>query len=345
MKYFNRLYYVFSKAFPKKLVEKTNMLLVQAGYFMDSRLFLGFMLFFSVSVASLFFFFGPLYLPNILLLHVIAGLIGFVLSLFLFYFVLVDAAEKKAKKIEEILPSALQIISANLRAGMTLENSFWSAARPEFGIFRDEISRVSADTFSGITISKALESMSKRVRSEVLDRAIKLITQGIRLGGEMVQLLDEVAEDIRTSQQLKKEISRSTLTYVIFIIFASVIISPILFSVSVFYAQVNEEISMKQVSATSDISSAGNIPFQNQGLFSMSSSQATEDRISSQDIYWFAVVSIFITNLFGALILGVIQTGKWTSGVKTAPIFIIGALLVFFLGFTGITSLLGSFFN
>ncbi|NUN11219.1 type II secretion system F family protein [Candidatus Micrarchaeota archaeon] len=347
MNSFNRFYYVLSKIFPKKLTDRISDLLVQAGYTMDARLFLGFVLFFSSSISLLLFFLAPLYLPpEQQLFHVLAAVMGFVVSLFLFYFILVDAAEKKAKAIEDILPSALQIISSNLKAGMTLENAFWSAARPEFGVFRDEISRVSADTFSGVTISDSLQKMTKRVRSETLDRSIKLITQGIRLGGEMVQLLDEVADDIRNSQNIKREISRSTITYVIFIIFASVLVSPVLFAVSTFYSGVNESVTEKQAAATSNIDTSqvqgGRVPG---GLFTVKPGQNNEEKISSQDIYWFAVASIFFTNFFGALILGVIRNGRWTAGVKLAPVFVISSLGIFFFAYSAINGLLGSFFG
>ncbi|MFH0835953.1 MAG: type II secretion system F family protein [Candidatus Micrarchaeota archaeon] len=345
---FEKHYLKLSMLFPQSIVAKASVLLIQAGYSrMPPRLYVGFVFFFSLCMGLFFFFISPYFMGPSPLLSFLALVVGFIVSIGAFYFILLNGAESKAKKIEQVLPSVLQIISANIRAGMTLENAIWSAARPEFGIFRDEISRVSADTFGGQPITTSLLNMSRRVRSDTLNRAMRLIAQGIHLGGEMAQLLNEVAGDIRSTQILKREIAASTMMYVIFIVFASVLISPILFSVSVFYAQMNEHISQKksaqlqgqQMSGTSPAGSLGGL-----SAMGLSSQARSEDLISSQDIWWFALASIMITTFFGAIILSIIQTGNWTGGIKIAPIFMVAALAIFIVSQTVLNSLLGDLF-
>ena len=65
-------------------------------------------------------------------------------------------ADSRAAEVEKVLPDALQLMSANIRAGMTVDRAIWLSARPEFGIFEDEIKRVGAKTMGGKPIKTAL---------------------------------------------------------------------------------------------------------------------------------------------------------------------------------------------
>jgi len=340
-------YHKISAVFPRKLVQFTARLLNQCGFEgISARIYLGFALFFSLSFALISFFVSP-FITNITVLQAAAPFIGFILSAFAFYLLLLLRSDSRAQQVEFVLPEVLQIISANIRAGMTLENAIWTAARPEFGPLRDEIKKVSADTFGGVPISESLSKMPLRVRSAILDRSIRLIVEGIKLGGEMAKLLDEVAADIRSVQLLRKEIATSTMMYVIFILFAAVLAAPVLYGISSFYSEMNEKVTAKRnhdtakgpdLKATAAQAGLGGI-----ATLGMGGSQKAEGSINSQDIFWFSIASLTITNLFAALTLGLIQHGKATRGVKFIPIFIPASLGIYFLVLTGLRLTLGSF--
>src|SRR3989344_240042 len=331
------VYKRISAFFPRSLVKATSKLLLQGGFDeLDARTFLGFALFVSVSGALTAFFLAPVFFEE-KLIHLAAALFAFAFSLALFYLFLSMRVDSRSRKIEEILPVALQMISANIRAGMTLENAVWSSARPEFGAFTTEIKRMSADAFGGVPISQTLGDLPKRVNSPLLDRAIRLIIEGIVLGGEMAKLLDEVAEDIRSTQLLQKEIAVSTTTYAIFIVFAAVIASPLLFSVSTYYTVLTEKIIEKQASSGNQNTEEFMRAAQTQGLSGLPglSGQKSESGIKASDIKNFAIASISLTSLFAALILGMIREGKATRGLKYAPIFLLVGLGVY-LGFASV---------
>jgi len=335
-------YRKLSSVFPKRIVPKVAKLIVQGGFEdIDARTFLGFALFFSASVAVITFFLAPFFFPE---LAVQAGLA--IVTLFgcaaMFYLLLVMNADSRARQIEDIWPVALQIISANIKAGMTLENAIWSAARPEFGPLKDEINRMSADAFGGVPISQTLNNMTERVNSTIINRSIRLIDEGIMLGGQMANLLDQVASDIRANQLLQKEIATTTLTYSIFIVFAAVIASPVLFSVSTFYAQLNEDIMDKRAS-TQDSGQLAALA-QRQGRVSVPIAFGTgsQSSIKAADSRNFALASITITTFFSALILGLIRYGKATRGIKYAPIFVIVAIVIYLSFMTFLQNTFGS---
>ncbi len=337
---FEHFYQKISSLLPRGLNEFVARRLVQGGFAdVSGREFLGFAVFFAFCVGIAVFFLSHFYLAGILVYA--AGLSGFAVTLVLFYMWLVMAADSRAQKIELILPDVLEIISSNIRAGMTLENAVWSAARPEFGPLKDEIKTMSADVFGGKPIGDAFLNMTKRVNSDVLERSVRLIVEGIRLGGEMAKLLKAVSDDIRSNQALKKEIATSTMMYTIFIIFAAVLAAPLLFAVSVYYAEMNENMISKRAQDTSAqipqeaISRAG---LTGSPMLGMMQGGKTGMSISPQEVNDFAIECIFVTTLSAALILGLIRYGKWMRGVKYAPIFVVGGLSIFLVVHTVLLS-------
>lgn len=330
---FEKFYQNISALFPRKAIRAVGVLMMQGGFAeLSPRLYVGFATFFSVCIALIALFLTPFFTAN-RIVQVVAPVAVLFITGALSYVFLLMTADARARKIEQILPDALQIISANIRAGMTLENAIWSAARPEFGPLRDEITRVSADTFGGTPVQETLMAMTKRVRSTILERAMKLVVEGIRLGGEMSNLLTEVAEDIRTNYLLKKEIATSTMMYSIFIVFAGVVAAPLLFSVSVYYSEMNEAVLQRQAAQITgqmpDQAAGGQVGLS--GVPGMGAGPRGETAIKSQDVYWFAIGSITITTFFAALILSMIRHGKALRGLKHAPIFMLVALSLFYV--------------
>ncbi|HLD62778.1 MAG TPA: type II secretion system F family protein [Candidatus Norongarragalinales archaeon] len=336
------IYKRISALFPRSIVKATSKMLLQGGFDeLDARTFLGFALFVSISATLTAFFLAPLFFEE-KLLHLAAAVFALAVSLALFYLFLSMRVDSRSRKIEEVLPVALQMISANIRAGMTLENAVWSSARPEFGPFKDEIQRMSAKSFGGAPLTETLKEMSKRVNSQIVERSIRLINEGIILGGEMAHLLDQVAFDIRSTQLLQKEIAVATTTYAIFIIFAAVVASPLLFSVSTYYATLNEKLVEKQSGTGYEVNQS--IPAQ-AGPFSafVSGGGKKEGGINSGDIRLFSIVAIAVSSFFAALILGLIREGKGMRGLKYAPVFVLIALGLYFLFSIGLESAFSSF--
>jgi Flp pilus assembly protein TadB len=343
---FERIYHQISAILPRGITRWASRLMLQGGFTdISPRIYVGFAVFFSFFLAVLSFFIMP-FITQTNILLVVTPLGVFALSLTGFYLLLVIAADTRAERIESILPEALQIISANIRAGMTLENAVWTAARPEFGAMADEIKRVSADTYGGVPITESLTRMTSRVHSAILERSIRLINEGIRLGGEMAPLLDAVAVDIRSEQLLKKEIITSTMMYAIFIIFAAVLAAPALFSLSTFYSEMNEKVLAQQVKQSS--SDAKRVSGQAGGLgalstFASATKKRSPDSITAQDIFWFSLSNIFITTFFAALSLGLIQEGKAIKGLKYVLPFVLVSLGIYLAALGVLRGAFGTF--
>jgi len=253
------------------------------------------------------------------------------------YFILKSTAYQRSKKIEGVLPDALRIISANMRAGMTIENALWSAARPEFGPFRDELSKVAADTFGGMPIEDALLAMPERVDSRLLERSTNLMVGGLRLGGRMTDLLDRIAADISSRQNLQRQIETSTTTYAIFIIFSALVAAPMLFAVSAFYSEINET-TLTGVTSGLQINSAARARISTSGLPVLLPS-VQENQIGFEDIRLFSLGIIIITAFFASLLIAQIKEGEAHRGLSYVPFFVAGAMAVVIISLIGLEAI------
>jgi len=245
-------------------------------------------------------------------------------------------ADARAAEIEKVLPDALQLMSANVRAGMTVDRAIWLSARPEFGILEEELKRAGTKTVGGKTIKVALMEMASRVKSDLLEKTFRLVIEGIESGGELAHLLEETANNVRTVQSLRKEIKTSVTTYSIFIFFAAVLGAPALYAISLFFVEIMTKLWSPKVlggvTATGATMGGGML------------SKAGAPTISIDQLFWFATLSITITTLFGSLIIGLIQTGKEKNGIKFIPVLTFGALIVFVAAQYIIKMLFGGFF-
>ncbi|RLI87785.1 MAG: hypothetical protein DRO76_01870, partial [Candidatus Altiarchaeales archaeon] len=162
-----------------------------------------------------------------LFMIILAAIIPFSLVwilLYLFFFLLID---RRTSSVEKVLPDVLTMISQNMIAGMTTYNALWVAARPEFGPLAVEIQTVARETLSGESFENALIGMSDRIKSYKLSRSVKLMVQGMRSGGELPTVLQEIANDIRTEQNLFRRMRSETTSQTMFILFALLIGAPL----------------------------------------------------------------------------------------------------------------------
>ena len=241
--------------------------------------------------------------------------VSYVLSELLVYMWLSLYADSKGRFVENILPDALQLMSMNIRAGMTTDRALMLAARPEFGPLQTELSRSGKRILSGMDVRESLLEIPKNIKSDTLGRTINLIVEGIQSGGEVAELLQHTAEDIRNTKLVQQEVQSSILMYSIFIFFAAGIGSPLLFGISTFLVEVlGSQLAEFQIS---DAEIKG-ISF-NRG----------EINVSPDFLFMFTGLSLMITSVFAALIIGIINKGDEKEGLKYIPVLIVISMFVF----------------
>ncbi len=263
----------------------------------------------------------------------IIGFFSILFSLWVLLYIIIDLhIFKRRLEIEEILPDFLQLTSANIKAGMTIDWALWYAVRPNFGVLAKEIESVAKETMGGEDLSAALKKFAEKYDSEVLQRSVSLIIEGISSGGEIGDLLLKVAANIEDQKIMKKEMAANVTTYVIFITFSSIIAAPFLFALSGALIEVLHNISASLASTgISDATSSIGISFGESG-------------IDSSDFKIFAIVSLVITAIFSAMVVSMIKKGSVKEGANNIPVFIGVSLILYFIADVMVGYLLGLFF-
>ncbi len=321
------VYRLISRIYPKKILESYKRLLDYANIRTDATRFLGFILVFG------FLFGWVIAFPSARLFNwnlLLTFLVTFVAFEVFIYMWLALSIEAKAAFIEKALPDALQLMSSNLRAGLTPERALLLAARPEFGPLTTEINRVGKEIAVGKDIDEALMGVTKRVKSEKISKTIMLIVSGIRAGGELASLLDHTARNLRDQDFVDQKIRSSVRMYVIFIFAAVGLGAPLLYGLSSFLVEV-----LTKVLGSVDIpkTTTMNMPI-----------NITSVSIGVDFVMKYVIISIIITSILGSMALGSISKGEEKQGLKYAPLLIAIALSVFFLVRFAINNLLSGLF-
>ncbi|MDD5163023.1 MAG: type II secretion system F family protein [Candidatus ainarchaeum sp.] len=252
------------------------------------------------------------------------------------YYWLNTIAESRGKFVDKLLPDVLQLISSNMKSGLTTERALLASARPEFGVFSDELKLASGKVLAGERIEGALTDITTRIKSPLLERTMWLVVQGIRSGGEVADLLSQLADDLREENALKEETKAEVSMYIMLIFFGAAIGAPVLFSISSYIVGVlnvqTSQLSMnpeqlKEITQKSSITRIIGIP---------------EISITEEFATMYALIALGVTCLFSSLIMGTINSGKEKDGIRYIPIVGIIAVALFFIIRIILVQVLGS---
>lgn len=255
-------------------------------------------------------------------------LVGPSVALLLPYIIISIAAERRKNEIENVLPDALLLISANLKSGVSIDKAFLMSARDEFGPLAEELRLTAMQMFSGEPVEDSLMEMEDRVKSELFKETLKLLVDGIQSGGNTAKLLESSADDIRNSLELQEEISSNIRMYVIFILMAAVVGAPLLFSISVYMSETTA--NMWQGTNVGEMQNSAEL-----GL----SFQAPE--VNTSFFEQFSIMAIITINFFAAIIISEIKNANIKEGAKYMPVMITLSVVLFFIIKTGISSVMG----
>ncbi len=265
-----------------------------------------------------------------LLMFVSLELLSIVAIAIIVYAYLLVQIDARKRELETVLPDFLQLAAANVRAGLPVEQALWRAATPEFGIFSKEVQIAMKRTFSGEPLSDSLSYLANRFNSKYLLRTVSVLKFGISSGGEIGEIMERTAADLRKMQILYKEASSSMIMYVIFISFAALIGAPFLFAVSYKLIATLGAV-WAHIPITGDYSSFGLVSF-------------SPPKITADDFKMFAMISIMVTSIFASFILAVIRSGSMRDGLKLLPFFVIAGVGLLFIFIGVLNGLLSNLF-
>lgn len=248
------------------------------------------------------------------LIGIITAIFFFFLTLFLYYLHLEYQIEDRAKRVEAVLPDFLLLVASNLRSGMTPFNATKNSCREEFGPLAEEMKVITTRSMGVESFRESLKMLSEKVDSRILKETVSFLSESIRSGGKLANLLEASAEDVSQTQELKKELISGTKMYVMFVLFVIVVATPLLMSISVQFLEMITSIQIGQVS------SGGSL---NLGFLS------SELSITAEFMQNIAMVLLFGNALLSSLFIGVLTERKAKLGIKYAPIIFIASTILF----------------
>ena len=307
------------KVMPKKTKLDINQQIVYAGLSMNPEDVIGITLVYSVVVTV-----------AVYMVSAYVGLSGLAITVALFisfaaiwaspFIIIATLINKRVNNIENMLPDVLSIVSQNMAAGMTSYNALWTSARPEFGPCAEELQRAAKDTLTGTPLTDALYAMTLRVKSKRLARSIRLIIQGINSGGDLPEVLENISTDMRTEFNLREQMSSETSGQAMFIMFATMVGSPLLLAVSLqfitIFSTLMDKLNIAELTKSMQGQSA---------MFTLS-----ELAIKPGFFENYAILILFVSSFFASFLVGILRKGEALSGLPNTPVFIPGSIAVFF---------------
>jgi len=263
--------------------------------------------------------FGLLGDPSLAVRLAVSFAFGLAFSLaasLLIYMHLYYLINERSQRVDAILPDFLLMVSANLRSGMTPYAAFQSSARPEFGPLQTEIIYVSSISMGNESFSEALKELTATIDSSILRRVVVFFENGLKAGGKLAYLLETSAEEIRETEEMKRQMMINAKTYAVFVAFILVLGLPLLLAISTQFLTV-----FSKVQGSLGGSAATGIA----GL------PAPKLNINVKFIDQLSYVLIIGNSIFTAILVGIISRGKVLFGLKYAPPLAFAALFFFFI--------------
>jgi tight adherence protein B len=113
---------------------------------------------------------------------------------------------KRRRKIDSQLGDMIALMGNGLRAGFSIQQAVTSVAEANREPISSEIRRVVRETALGIDLEIALEHLNERLESKDFDMMMTAIAIHRRVGGNLAEVMDKIAEVIRERVRVAGEV-------------------------------------------------------------------------------------------------------------------------------------------
>ncbi len=176
-------------------------------------------------------------------LVIIIGAIIFLRDLEIFYFIIGIAIvisimpffvsnlieTGKIKEKDRMFLEFARNLAESVNSGTPISKSIVNLKNKDYGVLNKNISKLADQITLGIPVKTALNNFSKDAKSRVISRAITLIREAEKAGGDVGSILDAVADSVNQTEELKKQRRAAIYSliiqgYIIFLIFIVIIL-------------------------------------------------------------------------------------------------------------------------
>ena len=141
---------------------------------------------------------------------IIMGVIGLAVGYFLPIIFVKNKTFKRRKAFDAQISDALVLISSSLRSGYSFMQAIEMVGREMQPPISVEFYRVLREINLGITTDDAMNNMAKRMNSADLDLVVTAVLIQRQVGGNLTEILDNIAHTIRERVKIKGHIRTLT---------------------------------------------------------------------------------------------------------------------------------------
>ena len=200
----------------------------------------------------------------------------------------------------------------SVKTGTPISKSIINVKDRNYGVLAPHIQKLGNQISLGIPLNSCLSVFAKDVKNKTIARALTLIGQAERAGGNIGEILEAVAEAVSTADKLKKErkaaISNLVVQgYIIFFVFMIIIL--------VMQFQI-----LPMVSGIAEVGAATGGTF---GTEATGGGGLSQEEISGSFLYL-----MLIQGFFMGLTIGKLSTGRVKGGIKHSFTLMIMSFMV-----------------
>lgn len=256
-------------------------------------------------IVDFFLFFGS----NINLFYFILGIAAVIGALpFVVSIMLEGEAEKQNN---EMFLEFTRNLVESVKSGTPISKSIIILKDKNYGSLSPHVQKLANQIGLGIPVKDALQIFARDVNSKVVKRAVTLISEAEKAGGEIEGILESVAKSTGETEKLKKERMSAVYSIVVqgYIIFFIFIIIMLIMQFKIL--PMTEEISGAGATMQ-DLGNVGFVGAQNQG------------NVSAPMLYL-----LFMQGFFTGLVIGKLAEGNFKAGFKHSFIMLACSVLIY----------------
>lgn len=232
---------------------------------------------------------------------------------------------KKEEEISEMFLEFSRNLAESVVTGTPVSKSIMNISKKNYGALNPHIKKMANQISIGIPVNIALQTFANDIDNNVIRRAVALIREAEKAGGEIDYILESVANSIAEVEKLKRERKAAMFNlivqgYIIFLIFIGIML---VMEFKILPLTYGTE-SAAGVFSSGDISALG------------TSLGAQAGKLSPGEISRMFLYLLLTQGFFAGLTIGKLSEGSLKAGIKHSFILTITAFLVS----TGVRALL-----
>ncbi len=232
--------------------------------------------------------------------------VGALIGVAPFVFSTINETRIENEKEEMFLEFARNLVES-VKTGTPISKSIINIKDKSYGALSVHVEKLANQISLGIPLNAALRVFAKDVNNKTISRALTLIGQAERAGGDIGKILESVTEAVRTSDKLRKErkAAISTLVvqgYIIFFVFVIIILV----------------MQFQIIPMISGIAESGTF-----GIGGVTAGGGSQEEITISFLYL-----LLIQGLFSGLAIGKLAEGSIKAGIKHSFALVLMSFLI-----------------